>query len=331
MIVTAKTFNKPLALLTVLLVTFSLSVSAKSYYRYKNDEGQVILVDQLTPEAIAVGYDVINEQGQLVQRVPPGKTLAELEQDKQRIIEEKRKEKERQRQLRRDAELLRLFSSAEDIQRARDAALLGVDQRLEINNGEQALLKNQLEDYQRRAANFERMGKPVPKILKDSIDGVQKQIVDRDRTRTLIETEREKVKQDFEKDLIRFKELHAQRMALKYQNKGNNGSADANLMIVTCTSNQQCNDMWKLAQVYAQRNASGRLEIVTDTIILTSAPKQDSEVGLSFSRLPGKTETQIILEITCNNTEAGESLCKSSEARKLSQGFKDFVEGQLSS
>ncbi|NVJ51522.1 MAG: hypothetical protein HWE13_01325 [Gammaproteobacteria bacterium] len=322
---------KKLVWMTALVVSLTawVDVAAKSYYRFKNDEGQIILLDQLTPEAIAKGYDVINDQGQLVQRVPPAKTLGELEEDKQRQLEEKRKERERQRQLRRDAELLRLFATAEDIQRARDAALLGVEQRLEINNNEQALLKNQLEDLQRRAANFERMSQDIPKKLREDILEVQKQITDRERNKTIIEGERQQITDEYEKDLIRFKELQAQRMVLKYKNEQN--QKDANLFVMTCDSQKRCTDIWRLAQVYAQRNASGRLEIVTDTIILTSAPKQDSEVGISFSRLPGKTETQIILEVTCNNTDAGKSLCQSVEARKIAHGFDDFVAEQLES
>ncbi len=323
---------KPLSVFACVLLTGSLIFSglthAKKFYRYKNAEGQVILVDQLIPEAISAGYDVINEEGKLVQSVPPAKTLGELEQEKLREIELKRQKREEQRQLRRDAELLRLFSTVDDIMRARDAALLGIEQRAELNENDKRLLKASLEDMQRRAADLERTGRPIPKALQDNIIEQQKQIADRERNRAIIEEERQRVMSAFEKDMVRFKELQAKRMAHRFQNQQSDNTPD-NVLMMACSSREECHNIWQLAQVYAQNNASGRLEVVTDTIILTSAPKSDSEIGISFSKLPSRTDTQIILEVSCNDTEAGEQLCASSEARKVLDGFQSFVQKQL--
>lgn len=322
---------KPLRAISLLLITavlFSTSLYAKKYYRFVNDEGQTILIDQLTPEAVNKGYDVINDQGQLVQSVPPAKTLGELQEEKQRQLEEKRKKREQQRQIRRDAELLRLFGSAEDIMRARDSALLGIEQRQELNTNDQQLLKASLEDLQRRAADYERLGKPIPHKLKDNITSTQKQIAERERNKAIIEQERETIVANFERDLIRFKELQAKRMAHKFKNNRDK-SNQANMMVLSCNEAEYCKNIWQLAQVYAQTTASGRLEVVTDTIILTSAPKADTEIGIAFSKLPSKADTQIILEVSCNNTDAGEQLCASSEARKVVKGFQDFIDKQL--
>ncbi len=307
---------------------FSGLTHAKKFYRFKNSEGQVILVDQLTPEAISSGYDVINEEGKLVQSVPPAKTLGELEQEKLREIELKRQKREQQRQLRRDAELLRLFSSVDDIMRARDAALLGIEQRAELNENDKRLLKASLEDMQRRAADLERTGRPIPKALQDNIIEQQKQIADRERNKAIIEEERQRVMEAFENDMVRFKELQAKRMAHRFQNQKSDNTPD-NVLMMACSSREECHNIWQLAQVYAQNNASGRLEVVTDTIILTSAPKSDSEIGISFSKLPSRNDTQIILEVSCNDSEAGEQLCSSSEARKVLDGFQSFVDKQL--
>ncbi len=310
------------------LVLFSTTVDAKKFYRFKNEEGQVVLIDQLTPEAIAKGYDVINEEGQLVQSVPPAKTLGEIEQEKEREKARKRAEIERKRQIRRDAELLRLFGSVDDIMRARDAALLGIEQRSELNKNEKQLLTASLEDMQRRAADYERLGKPIPNKLKENIANQQKQIAQRERAKALIEEERQKILQDFEQDMIRFKELQAKRMAHRYKNndQGNRGN---NILMMTCSDNKNCQDIWQLAQVYAQSNASGRLEVVTDTIILTSAPTKDTEIGISFSRLPSKSDTQIILEVSCADSDAGQQLCDGPEAQKVANGFREFVDQQM--
>ncbi|WP_144392183.1 hypothetical protein [Pleionea sediminis] len=304
------------------------SVDAKKFYRFKNSEGQTILLDQLSPEAIEKGYEIINERGQLVQRVGPAKTLGEMEEEKEKEKELKRKERERQRQIRRDAELLRLFSTVEDIMRARDAALLGVQQRSELNKNEKELIKASLEDSQRRAADYERLGKKVPKNLTENIATLQKQIANRETNEKAIEEEGNRIKEEFERDIIRFKELQAKRMAHRFKNDSDSEQKN-NVLMMTCDTSQSCKNIWQLAQVYAQSNSSGRLEVVTDTIILTSAPKQDSDVGISFSRLPSKTNTQIIIEVSCTDTDAGQQLCSGPEAQKLVNGFKEFVDKQI--
>ncbi len=306
----------------------SITVDAKNVYRYKNAKGQTILVGQLNKEAIAAGYDVINDEGKLVQSIPPGKTLGEEQDEKKRQLEEKQRQRELKRQTKRDAELLRSFSSVEDIMRARDAALSGVSQRRDLNQNEKSLLIVSLEDLQRQAADYERLGKPIPPKLTSNIANKQKQIAQRERNEVIIKSEEDNVKQRYERDMIRYKELQAKRLAHRFK-KDDSGSDKNSMLMMTCRDQKECHSIWQLAQVYAQKNASGRLEVVTDTIILTSAPKIDTDMGLSFSKLPAKRETQIILEVSCNNSDAGAQLCKSSEAKKLATGFEDFVTKQL--
>jgi hypothetical protein len=212
--------------------------------------------------------------------------------------------------------------------RARDAALLGIEQRAELNNNDQRLLTAALEDLQRRAADYERLGQPIPKALQENIREQQKQIADRERNKLLIEEERQQVIASFEKDMIRFKELQAKRMAHKFQNQRSTETPN-NVLMLTCSDNKECQSIWQLAQVYAQNKASGRLEVVTDTIILTSAPKADNEVAIAFTKLPARNETQIILEVSCNKSDAGQQLCESSEAKKILSGFDEFVKKQL--
>ncbi len=317
-----------LILLLTLMAALAVPVSAKNFYRYKNADGQITLIDQLTPEAIEAGYEVINEEGKLVQTVGPAKTLGELEDEKRKELEAKQLEREKQRQLRRDAELLRLFASTDDILRARDAAMLGIEQRTQLNNNEESMLSISLEDLQRQAANHERLGQAVPKKLLDDINTQEESILQRQRNKVLIEQDRQNLLANYEQDLIRFKELQAKRLAYRFQNDGQN-QKDNSVLMMTCSNVKNCNDMWQLAQVYAQSKASGRLEVITDSIILTSAPKTDLEMGLSFSRLPSRNETQIILEVSCNNTDAGMQLCKSTEAKRMVDGFKNFVDTQL--
>jgi len=57
-----------LLLATALGLSLSLPAQA-DYYRYKNKEGNTVITYSLTQEAIAAGYDVINDQGIVVKSV----------------------------------------------------------------------------------------------------------------------------------------------------------------------------------------------------------------------------------------------------------------------
>ncbi|MEE4245380.1 MAG: hypothetical protein V2I33_08210 [Kangiellaceae bacterium] len=311
-------------------ILWAPQADARKFFRFKNSEGQTVLLDQLTPEAIRAGYEIINDQGKLVQRVPPAKTIGEQAKEKRLAKERKRQEREKQRQLKRDAELLKLFVSVDDIMRARDAALTGIDQRLELNQNEQNLIRAGLEDLQRQAADFERTGKRIPKQILDGIDNTQKEIAKRERNKSIIEQDAEIVRGRFARDMQRFQELQAQRLANRFKNDENRDKRN-NMTMLTCKQDRRCRDIWQLAQIYAQKHASGRLEVTTDTLILTSAPTKDDEIGVSFSRLPTKTETQIILEVSCNPGEGGDKVCSSSEVRQIVRGFEKFISKQLDS
>lgn len=83
---------------------------AVELYRYVNDKGVVVLDRQgVPPQYIGKGYQVLNDQGRVIRTVPPAPTAEEL-----------RQRKAAQAQASSDAQLLRLYSSLEDVDRARE-------------------------------------------------------------------------------------------------------------------------------------------------------------------------------------------------------------------
>ena len=312
------------------IALFSVSnTDARQFYRFKNEEGQTVLLDQLTPQAILVGYQVISSEGKVIQTVPAARTLGELQEEKKRAAEREQQKLRERMQLKKDAELLRLFNSVDDIIRAREAALLGIDQRKAINQTTQDLAINQLKELQAQAANYERLGNKVPRRLQNDIDEAQRLVIQRRNNSVLIENEREMINNRYEKDIVRFKEIEAKRLAFRIKNSENQSSRKGNVLLLTCESRQRCRDMWQLAQIYATNNSTGRLDVITDSIILMSPPKNDTDISLSFSQLPAKDETQIVLEVSCADTDAGQQLCASETIGNVLTGFKKFVEKQM--
>lgn len=320
-----KVISKFSLLLSLILLTSS--IHAKQFYRFKNAQGNVIVKDQLTNEMIAVGYDVINENGKIIKRVGPGKTLAQEEEERLKEIERKKQEYAFKQKIRSDAELLRQFSSIGDIIRNRDAQLLALEQRIKIQGSKSDLLKLQLEDQQRQAAVHERLGQKIPKVLQQDIQATQEQLVTNGKSAIVLEGEKVKVAQRYERDIVRYKELESLRKTLKKNEKENDGSRP---VVYDCPDRNTCQKAWQLAQIYAKDNASGQIEIITNTLILTSKPEQDTDLALSFSRIPAPNNSnQIVLEVSCNNSEQGVELCRSDVVKNMRRNYLTMIKRQI--
>lgn len=310
----------------ILLLLFSNigSLMAKEFYRYRNADGHLLIIDQLNNEMLAVGYDVLSERGMLIKKVPPARTLAEEEEKRLAIIAQKQAEKDRQKQLRHDVDLLRQYSSISDIIRNRDAQLLGLTQRIRIQESKKGLLTIQLEEQQKQAANHERLGKKTPGLLKNDILITHKQIATNARGSITLEEEKIVVAAKFEKDILRYKELESLRMTKKQSSSDNKNEFKP--VIYECPNNNSCIKAWQLAQVFAKDNSTGQIEIITDTLIITSKPEKDSDIALSFTRLPATdNKTQIIFEVSCKNSKQGSELCKSQEIKLMRSNYLKLI------
>ena len=133
---------------------------AVELYRYVNDKGVVVLDRQgVPPQYIGKGYQVLNDQGRVIRTVPPAPTAEEL-----------RQRKAAQAQASSDAQLLRLYSSLEDVDRARERRLAELDGLSSVARG-----KLQQANLQGQAANQERAGRPVAQALVDQLDDLKQE------------------------------------------------------------------------------------------------------------------------------------------------------------
>ncbi len=313
---------------SILLITLLAGgVAAKQYYRFKNQHGRTIIKDQVTNEMIVAGYEIINDTGKVVERVAPGKTLAELEQDRLKQLENKKSDDALKLKIRDDADLLRQFSSVSDIIRNRDGQLLALEQRIHIQFSKSNLLKLQLEDQQRQAATHERLGQRIPRLLQEDIATTLSQIENNSRNARSLEKEKIVVAKRFENDIVRYKELESFRKNHKNDVQENDGSEP---ITYDCPNTNTCNKAWQLAQIYAKDNASGRIEIITNTLILTSKPEKETDLALSFSKIPtAQNNNQIVLEVSCHNSEKGAEICSSDVVKKMRMNYLTSLKSRL--
>ncbi len=314
-------------IITLILISTSQLVAAQNFYKFKNAEGAIEIKDSITKEMELRGYDVYNESGKLVKHVDPSKTLAELDQDRLKIIEQRNEEIKRLQQIRRDADLLRQFTSIGHIIRNRDSQLLALEQRIRIQNSKEDLLNLQLEDQQHQAATYERLGQKVAKPLLKGIEATLNQISNNQNNRKLLEKEKIRVEKSFEQDIVRFKELESVRMALR---KNQREKQESEPIIFSCPDTKACNRAWQLAQIYARDHATGKIEIITNTLILTSRPKEDEDIALSFSRIPAPEQKMlIVLEVSCSTKEAGVEFCKSDKIKQIRNQYLTYIKERI--
>ena len=134
-------------------------------YRYVDDKGVVVLDRHgVPPQYIGRGYEVLTDQGRVTRVVPPAPTA----QERQRLLEA-------QARAGTDAQLLRLYASVEDVERAKARKLAELDSVLGITRGNLQSLRSQQANLQSQAAHHERAGREVPAQLLSQIDNLRKE------------------------------------------------------------------------------------------------------------------------------------------------------------
>lgn len=173
-------------------------------YRYRNHEGVVVVGYQVPAELVKGGYEILNDEGMVIEVVP--KELTEEERaakDAQRLREEAAvAERERLREW--DESLLLRYSTVMDIEAARNRALQDLRIRVSILKGNRRSLKQKVENLQSDAADMERRGMTVDVERLRAIEHMQEEIAVTDRAIEDREAEIEEVRAKFGADIERF-------------------------------------------------------------------------------------------------------------------------------
>ncbi|MDU9396382.1 DUF4124 domain-containing protein [Pseudomonas sp. zfem003] len=189
---------KPGAIRLALILGAMAPLAAQAeLYRYTNEKGVTVL-DRLgvPPQFIDKGYEVLNDQGRVVKTVPPAPTLEE----RQRMQADKARAGS-------DAQLLRLYTSVEDVDRALQRKLSELDGLITVARGNQQSLRTQQANLQAQAADNERAGRQVPEALVAQIDNVRSEYKRLDDDIARYQDERKKAQATFAADRARLAEL----------------------------------------------------------------------------------------------------------------------------
>lgn len=144
------------------LCGLSTIADAGQIYRYRNDQGVLVINDRVPPKYAGKGYDVLSPSGRVLQSVLPQQTAeqgAGVQSDGANL-----------QQQRDDEMLLRSYSRVDELKAARDRRLRQVAREIEIIDANLDKSKKLLDSNRAKAANYQRSGKKVPDSLVVNLD-----------------------------------------------------------------------------------------------------------------------------------------------------------------
>ena len=191
----------------LMLLGTLLPAEAAQLFRYRNDDGVVVLSSTLPPRYATRGYTILDHRGQVIREVSRQLTEAEVRAREEQEAAEAEARRAREERARRDRELVRLYSSPDDVTRA-------MDRRIESIEGAVATMRTGIQrqrdrrsELRSRAADLERAGRPVPDVLIEEMESIEENIANREEEIAGRRQEIDAIRDSFARDRARLRFL----------------------------------------------------------------------------------------------------------------------------
>jgi hypothetical protein len=182
----------------VLLSGITYSTLASQFYRYKNENSQLVLSQTLPAKYADKGYDILNEMGRLVKTIPPALTPEEiikrddaLEKERLALIEQKKQDAE-------DEALKKLYTQPNDAIRVLNRHVLDIQSAVEIKRNMIKSFESQILDEESSAAVLQRKGFTVGEDILEKLSSLKKDIANANTDIKELYTKLDNVLKDFD-------------------------------------------------------------------------------------------------------------------------------------
>lgn len=197
----------------VMLAWSALAVqAAERYYRYQDANGTMVINSAITPQRAAEGgYDIIDENGRLIERIEPvltGEALAERLREREQEAQRKAQE---QAQKQYDLSLLQRYSFVSDIEAEEKRQVAQLQTRVAILRGNLIGFRADLEKAYESAAASERQNKPVAEKQQKQIASLEDRIRATELMLDQQQQEIDSTRQQYQRAIERFRELEKRR------------------------------------------------------------------------------------------------------------------------
>ena len=307
----------------------SPAAPAAKLYKWVDAEGNVQFSDKVPPEHAKQERKILNQQGLTVDTIERAKTPEELAREKR--IAELRAEQQRliAEQAARDRVLLNTFRSEDDIILARDGKLAAVDVLIKVTRGSITRMETRLTEMQNNAARMERSGETVSARYLGQIDDLRRQIKDAQASIVAKKNEKQRIRAKYDEDAERFRMLSS--LGPGRETGEQTVSKDRAQLISSfvCKDATTCEQAWPLAKAYVRQHATTPVEMLSDSIIMTRAPRRDQDIGITVSRIPQQDGGGFLLfvDVQCHDSASGAQFCKGEKVAAIRAGFQPHIAG----
>jgi hypothetical protein len=205
--------HKSLLAIVVAALVASLSVQAQNTgntrYKWHDGQGLMHFSDSLTAEAMKYGYELVNDRGMVVQRVPRQLNAEERAVANKLAAEQEAKRRAAQERANAEAQMLSAYPDEESYKISLQQTLDTIDQQIHTTQINLRSQEKALTDLLDRAADIENTKDTVPKFLVDSIAAQRNVVASQRNTLQRQRALRAQAVQAQAKQLARYRELKA--------------------------------------------------------------------------------------------------------------------------
>lgn len=168
--------RKPLSILIIATLLASTAVCAQQRastngmrYKWVDGKGLPHFSDSLSQDALKYGYDVVNDQGLVVQHVQRQLSPEERAAAQKQAAQQAAAQRAAQDQARTDEQMLAAYPDEASYKASLQQALVSMDQQIHTSKLNLRSQEQALTELLGRAAEAEHDKQPVPKYLQDGI------------------------------------------------------------------------------------------------------------------------------------------------------------------
>lgn len=183
------------------------------HYRWHDAQGGLHYSDSIPPEAVPLGYDIVDGNGLLVRHVDREKTPAERAAAEAAAAKAAAAKRAADAQALADRQLLAAYPNEAELREAHQAKLAQMQQSIDTT---QSNLRNQeqnLTELLAHAADLERSGKPVPPELRKRLADQRESVADERNEVARLQSERQDMAKQLDAELQRYRMLSAKSQA----------------------------------------------------------------------------------------------------------------------
>lgn len=217
-----------LSLLLTTILFSATSVFANTLYKWEDENGQIRYSDRLPPKQTSQRFQTLTPSGRVLQTKEKSKTPEELRQaraEKKRLEKAALKKAELEARINAEKQhnddvLMLTFSNEDEILEAKEERIDVIDSVINLLKKDITIEEKKLHELNTRATKgYRHQGKEVPGGLAQNIEYSMAKILSKNDLMSIKKAERDKIIQQYEDDLVRYRELSALKKAEEESNK----------------------------------------------------------------------------------------------------------------